>query len=239
MAAETSTDMEQIESEVDYPKKAIKCVLSQSKTSNSDDQPHLVFTHGAGGTLQSEGIANFAEGFASSALSILCFQGNMNLQSRVKMFKAVIDHQGKDTITAVGGRSMGARAAIMASESFVTHLVLISYPLHTDTQVRDAILKNIPDSVKVLFIVGDHDKMCDITRLDEVRSQMKCQTWRVIVEGADHGMAVKPKTATRPIGIKTGHVAADWLRSNPSEELEHGCISWNDAAEEAQWTGWQ
>ena len=239
MTAETSKDIVQVESEADYPKKPIKCVLSRKETADQDDKPRLVFTHGAGGTLQSEAIANFVEGFASSGFSILCFQGNMNLQSRVKMFKAVIAHQGDNNTTAVGGRSMGARAATMAFESFVTHVVLISYPLHTDTQVRDAILKNIPDSVKVLFIVGDRDKMCDITRLDEIRSQMKCQTWRVVVEGADHGMAVKPKAATKSIGIKTGHVAADWLRSNPSDELQHGCISWNDAAEEAQWTGWQ
>lgn len=225
--------------EVEYPKKPIKCILSSKETLTENNKPDLIFTHGAGGTLQSDAIADFAEGFASSGHSILCFQGNMNLQSRVKMFKSVLEDQKDNKPTCIGGRSMGARAAIMASAGDMSQFVLVSYPLHTDTEVRDEILFNIPETARVLFISGDQDHMCHISRLDNVRKQMKCHSWRIIVQGADHGMAVKPKAATKPVGIKTGQVAAEWLRSTPSNECHEGRISWNVDVEQVEWTGWQ
>ncbi|KAL8701835.1 MAG: hypothetical protein Q9201_004695 [Fulgogasparrea decipioides] len=237
--ADLSTDVVQKAYEIDYPKKSIVCVLSSTKTAERSINPDLIFTHGAGGTVHSDVIANFAEGFASSGLSILCFQGNMNLQSRVKMFRAVIEDQKQGEPTCIGGRSMGARAAIMASPENMHHLVLVSYPLHTDTEVRDEILLNIPREAKVIFISGEHDSMCQISRLDAIRKHMKCKTYRVIVEGADHGMMVKPKAATKPVGIKTGQVVAKWLRLSIDSAGCEGRISWNTETEEAEWTGWQ
>ena len=83
---------------------------------------------------------------------------------------------------------MGARAAVMAATTETTHLVLVSYPLHTDKEVRDQILLDLPESVKAIFVSGDHDNMCDLDRLEAVRSNMKRRTWRVVVQDADHGM---------------------------------------------------
>ncbi|KAL8686509.1 MAG: hypothetical protein Q9218_007054 [Villophora microphyllina] len=224
--------------EIEYPKKPIKCILTCNDASDDDFKPSLLFTHGAGGNLQSDAIANFVEGFASSGLGILCFQGNMNLKSRVKMFEAVFENRGKNAPTCVGGRSMGARAAIMAAKESTTHYVLISYPLHTGEEVRDEILLDIPATAKVIFVSGDHDEMCQISRLDAVRKKMNCQTYRVIVAGADHGMNVKPKAATKPVGIKTGQVVAEWLRIHAHGDGHEGIISWDNDLEEAQWTGW-
>jgi hypothetical protein len=81
----------------------------------------------------------------------------MNLASRVKMFDAVIGNE--DLLpTALGGRSMGARAAVIAAkERAVTHLVLVSYPLHTTKEIRDEILLDIGDHVKVCDILGVYD----------------------------------------------------------------------------------
>ncbi|KAL8727157.1 MAG: hypothetical protein Q9181_005812 [Wetmoreana brouardii] len=236
--ADKSTDVVQTAYEIDYPKKPIACVLSSTKAASGSIKPHLIYTHGAGGTLRSDAIANFAEGFSSSGLSILCFQGNMNLQSRVKMFKAVMEDQKQDEPTCIGGRSMGARAAIMASPENMRHLVLVSYPLHTDTEVRDQILLDIPEEAKVVFISGEHDSMCRISRLDAVRKHMKCKTYRVVVQGADHDMTVKPKAATKAVGIKTGQVVAEWLRLSTDSAGYEGRISWNTETEEAEWTGW-
>ncbi|KAL8658726.1 MAG: hypothetical protein Q9202_007459 [Teloschistes flavicans] len=224
--------------EIAYPKKPIKCILNYENPSAEDTKPSLLFTHGAGGTLQSEAIANFVEGFISSNTSVLCFQGNMNLQSRIKMFKAVIEDHGNDAPQCLGGRSMGARAAIMASSVDTSHLVLISYPLHTDKDVRDEILLNIPEEVKVIFVSGDHDDMCQIKRLDAVRQKMKCQTYRIIVQEADHGMNVKPKTATKSVGIKIGQVVAEWLQTSSYSDNGEGTICWNQDSEAAEWTGW-
>ena len=163
--------------------------------------PDLVFTHGAGGTLSTDAVANFAAGFSHSA-SIVAFQGNMNLKSRTKSFKAVMEHQGFSA--HLGGRSMGARAAVMASSDDTIALILASYPLHTDKEVRDQLLYGIRPKVNVLFISGDHDSMCDLERLQQVRKQMRCRTSSIIVRDADHGMNVKPKKATNEIVRMTG-----------------------------------
>ncbi|KAI4119092.1 MAG: hypothetical protein LQ338_007330 [Usnochroma carphineum] len=227
--------------EIEYPRKPIKCVLTSSGESSTEaPSQDLVFTHGAGGTLESDAVANFVEGFASSGSAILCFQGNMNLQSRVKMFKVVIesgDHEG--SITCVGGRSMGARAAIMAAPTGISHYVLVSYPLHTDKDVRDGILLELPDTAKVIFVSGDKDNMCEISQLDAVRKKMQCLTWRIVVGGADHGMTVTPKAGTKAVGLKTGEVVAEWLGGENLNDNHEGKITWNEETEQAQWTGWQ
>lgn len=234
--------LEQREVEVQIPHRPepVHCIYTATSIDDSHSlKPALVFTHGAGGSLKSDAIADFAHGFASYSPEsvILCFQGNINLKSRVKMFKAVINDQKIRAPTCFGGRSMGARAAIMASNEEIRHLILVSYPLHTDNEVRDEILLNLPNTVKVIFISGDHDNMCDPERLEKVRKEMKCLTWRVLVQNADHGMNVSPKARTHDIGRKTGEVAARWLESN-DEELRVGSIVWNAEEEAAQWSGW-
>jgi predicted alpha/beta-hydrolase family hydrolase len=233
---------------VDFPPKApIQCLYSAKYIGDLHwTRPDLIFTHGAGGTLQSAAMANLTHGFVSltSRPTILCFKGNMNLKSRVKMFAAVIESRGehnghgvKTSAISLGGRSMGARAAVMAATKDTTHLVLVSYPLHTDNEVRDEILLDLPESIKVIFVSGDHDNMCDLDRLEAVRRKMKCKTWRVVVRDADHGMNVKPKAGTQDVGRKTGEVVADWL-GNCNEESREGEVSWDPEAEIAQWSGW-
>ena len=219
------------------PKPAIQCVYSLQYSENHEPiMPTLIFTHGAGGTLKADAIVNFSNGFAShSEAGIVCFQGNMNLKSRVKMFNAVIDHLGFPK--CLGGRSMGARAAVMAATDETTHLVLVSYPLHTDKDLRDQILLDLPASVKVIFISGTKDTMCDLDRLEHVRSRMKCKTWRVVVQEADHGMNISPKSGTKDVGRKTGEVVAHWL-GNADEEKRESKIEWDPDAAVAQWSGW-
>ena len=236
------------ELQVSFPPKAsIRCIYSARSASDlAKARTGLVFTHGAGGTLQAEAIVNFADGFVSAATrpTLLCFQGNMNLASRVKMFTAVIEShkdQHPEEITTspacLGGRSMGARAAIMAAAEETSHLVLVSYPLHTNKAVRDQILLDLPASIKVIFISGDHDAMCDLKKLETVRAKMKCQTWRIVVRGADHGMNMKPKSATRDIGKMTGALVATWLDGSDNK-LTSGTIPWDPEGSAPQWSGW-
>ena len=217
------------------PKSAIKCVYS-SQYKDHEVTPNLIFTHGASGTLKADAVVNFSNGFASySEAGIVCFQGNMNLKSRVKMFNAVTDHLGFPN--CLGGRSMGARAAVMAATEETTHLVLISYPLHTDKDLRDQILLELPPSVKVIFISGTKDAMCDLDRLEQVRGRMKCKTWRVVVQEADHGMNLSPKSGTKDVGRKIGEVVAHWL-GNADEVKREGKIEWDADAAISQWRGW-
>ncbi|KAL9633012.1 MAG: hypothetical protein Q9204_003570 [Flavoplaca sp. TL-2023a] len=221
---------------IPFDPKAISCVLSTPPltSANPPVSSKLIFTHGAGGTLTSPAVANFSDGF-SCQMPVLCFQGNSNLGSRTKMFSAVISNQ--EAPTSLGGRSMGARAAVMAATDQTEHLVLISYPLDTGKQVRDQILYDISPSVKVIFVSGDRDSMCNLPKLDEVRSKMKCQTWRVVVEGADHGMDVKPKKLTKAVGIMTGEVVAGWIKGNDDSRREGRVFC--DENGEVKWTGWE
>lgn len=223
------------------PKTPIHCVYTTQDASDlAGMDAALAFTHGAGGTLQSDAIANFTYGFASHSRqsSILCFQGNMNLKSRVKMFSEVVSSTlNVKTLRCLGGRSMGARAAVMTATENITHLVLVNYPLHTSKETRDQVLLDLPAPIKVIFVCGDRDEMCDLERLEEVRRKMACKTWRVVVQNADHGMNVKPRAGTQEVGRKTGDVVAMWLKAS-DVSLREGKIVWNADGETAQWSGW-
>ena len=231
--------------EVTFPSKPIPCTLTSPDDLHDgrdgdthacpakSKNPALIFTHGAGGDLNVDAVRHFRLGFAAQ-LPIVCFQGNMNLKSRVKMFSAVVEAQ-PDSFN-LGGRSMGARAATMAITESTHHLVLVSYPLHTAKDLRDAILLALPQSIKVIFVIGDRDSMCDLHRLEQVRAKMKCKTWRVVVQGADHGMHIKPRAASADVVEKSGEVVATWITQS-SEDKREGLISWDDQ-KGAAWSGW-
>ena len=208
--------------------------------------PHVIFTHGAGGTLSAPAVVNFCTGFSSvSTSSLFAFQGSTNLGSRVKGFHACRDYVyrddsarsgftgGKERSAVFGGRSMGARAAVIAatelevemrgkqggSEASV-RLVLVSYPLQGPKDVRDQILLDLPESFQVLFIVGDTDAMCPLELLERAREKMRAKSRLIVMRGADHGMNVRPTSKTREIGEQTGRAAARWLSGKIEGEGE-------------------
>lgn len=84
------------------------------------------------------------------------------------MFGAVTDHQEEEGgVSGLGGRSMGARAAVMAANSKdggMNHLVLVSYPLENGKGIRDEILLGIGEGVKVrdfMTCFDREDHLCD------------------------------------------------------------------------------
>ena len=227
--------------DIAYSPKPIKCILSEPETHTKlkpDDKNKgnilaLIFTHGAGGTITSNAITNFSSGF-STLSSVLCFQGNMNLKSRIKMFGAVIGDQ--KFFTCLGGRSLGARAAVMAATKDTVQLVLISYPLQTTKELRDQILLDLPSRIEVIFVSGEADSMCDLEKLEQIRSKMDCKTWRIVVQDADHGMNVKPKLATQEVGKMVGEIVARWVTSH--NDRREGRVFWNCKEKRAEWSGW-
>ncbi|MCJ1426179.1 hypothetical protein MMC29_004082 [Sticta canariensis] len=232
--------MVQHQFEISASPKAIACIMTcpddeggSNKPPSKLASPSLIFTHGAGGTLASEAIATFSLGFGA-LLPILCYQGTINLKSRVKMFNTVIEHQHFSN--CLGGRSMGARAAIMAASDPTSRLVLVSYPLHTNKEVRDQILVDLAPDIQVIFVSGDRDSMCDLQRLEAVRGKMRCKTWRIVVKGADHGMNMRPKAATEAVVRRSGEVVAAWTKNNDECQRE-GKIFWNSEGY-AEWSGW-
>lgn len=165
---------------VPFRDKSIIC--EQRGGTTPQHHPCLIFTHGAGGGLNNPATKDFAVGFAHLG-PVVGFQGTMNLQSRVKTFNAVTEHL--QWSGALGGRSMGARAAVMARTEETKALVLVSYPLIGGKRgdVRDRILLGLPSDVDVLFVIGADDNMCPKGQLDEVVGKMKARTWMVQVEG--------------------------------------------------------
>ena len=220
----------------------------QNQDSKDAKPPALIFTHGAGGGIANPATQSFAAGFALVS-PVACFQGTMNLKNRIKTFHATVEHEDAEAegVAALGGRSMGARAAVItASEMEKTPeaLVLVSYPLtggkkgEKRDEARQKILLDLPASVDVLFISGDGDAMCDLELLDEVVGKMKARCWRLIVKGADHGMSLRDKTGVPRVRMWTGIMAAHWLQER-SASKRHCAISWNSDAGEISRQDWQ
>jgi len=149
----------------------------------------------------------------------------------------------------LGGRSMGARAAVMAAGELLERglvasgeggadgeevkvklnkrLVLVSYPLiarngkgDPKLKEREQLLLGLPASFEVLFVVGTEDSMCPLEKLQDVREKMQAKSWLVRVEGANHGMEPKPKGMMQAVVEETGKVAALWLEARNTERRE-------------------
>lgn len=203
-----------------------------------DAKPALIFTHGAGGGLSNAATKDFADGFAEVS-SVVSFKGSMNLQGRINSFQAVVDHE--DTKPALGGRSMGARAAVLVAsepESGIEAVILASFPMlgAQKGDSREQILLDLPENVDVLFIVGSNDAMCDMEHLQRVIRKMKARSWVAEVEGADHGMSIKAKAGEQPVRKFQGTLAAKWLAER-NESKRYCLLSWHDGNVES--TGWQ
>ncbi|KAK5949570.1 hypothetical protein OHC33_009377 [Knufia fluminis] len=213
------------------PSDKAKPIPCESRDTGFSLDETLIFTHGAGGGLSNPATKLFAEGYVSrgeeSESSIVCFQGTMNLPSRVKAFEAVFQHlveQDPKRTFAVGGRSMGARAAVMIASNHdeIKRLVLVSYPLTSPKgEMRDGILLELPAEKEVLFISGRNDEMCDLGELKRVMKKMEARTKLVVVEDADHGMSLglaglglkkeKKDEVIERVRRETGRVAAQWV----------------------------
>ncbi|RMY74085.1 hypothetical protein D0863_03445 [Hortaea werneckii] len=201
-------------------------------------RPALIFTHGAGGGLANPATSEFANGFAEKA-GIVSFQGTMNLQSRIKTFHAVMLHEQFDS--ALGGRSMGARAAATAAieENCQTKaLVLVSYPLvgGKNKESREQTLLDLPKDVDVLFVSGSRDAQCDLADLNDIMSRMDARSWLICVEEADHSMTWKAKSGVQGMRRLTGRLAAEWLRDRDVNTRRYN-ISWNEEAAEIHCSG--
>lgn len=155
------------------------------------DSTILIFTHGAGGGIDNPATALFCEGYGELN-PVTCFKGNMNLTSRVKYFETVLANlQAEEPRQsfAVGGRSMGARAAakIAKNHDEVKKLVLASYPLiSAKGDRREQTLLDLDETKQVLFIIGDRDNMCPLSDLRDVQRRMRAKSTLLIVENGDH-----------------------------------------------------
>lgn len=235
-------------------KKPIVCERHQPPKHDPKPSPSLIFTHGAGGGITAPAVRDFARGFSESD-AVVTWQGNMNLTSRVRGFKTVVEAVKSDDgkKVALGGRSMGARAAVLTALEMIEEggaaaapeaLVLVSWPLTAgkegkrEPERREKILKDLPESTDVLFVVGERDEQCDLEMFEEVRAEMKARSWVVVVKGADHGMGLREKAGVETMRMRTGSLAAEWLRERHVEK-RMGELEWHGEDEEVAWSGWR
>ncbi|WAR11226.1 TEX30-like protein [Mya arenaria] len=127
----------------------------------------------------------------------------LNLGYRIKVYSTVLEHCkdefGEVARWLIGGRSMGARAALGVANSIrgtpladsVIGAICISYPLHTKdnySDLRDGPLFEL--ETPVCFISGSCDEMCDKSMLESVLKKMKGSVLIKWIDGADHGLKI-------------------------------------------------
>ncbi|MCI4378153.1 hypothetical protein PGIGA_G00212730 [Pangasianodon gigas] len=174
-------------------------------------QTALILTHGAGGDMNLKPLMSLARAVATSGLLCLRFTcKSLNLAHRVRAYEAAVVYlKTLDRFTLsnifLGGRSMGARAAValgrhlcFKEEVNVQGLLCVSFPLHPPGQTH-AHVKRSEDlralsHIPVLFVSGTADNMCERQLLEHVVEQMETPSSVHWVEGANHGLAVKGRT---------------------------------------------
>lgn len=188
-----------------------KMIQAERKSCKSGEKPLMLWTHGAGGGLNDDATQGFANGFAELA-PIVVHEAQSNLENRVNCYRAVSEHE--QYATYFGGRSMGSRtAATLATNHTETKaVVLVSYPLINNGELREQIMLDLPGHLDVLFMLGSKDPMNPCQKFEEVRARMKARSWVCIVQGAAHMMDMDHDHATKDMRRQTGRVAAEWLQ---------------------------
>ncbi|KFO99973.1 Testis-expressed sequence 30 protein, partial [Calypte anna] len=194
----------------------------------------VILTHGAGGDMNFPHLVSLAAYLASHGVLCLRFTcKGLNIVHRTKAFKTVVEylrHSDDYKLSGVflAGRSMGSRAAASVirhlgqeddDDSFIQGLICLSYPLHRpklQSKLRDEDLLLI--KCPVLFVSGAADEMCEKQLLEGVASQMKAPKKIHWIDKANHGMAVKGRTADDVMEEINVQVFT-WLRENT--ELEN------------------
>ncbi|XP_051488089.1 testis-expressed protein 30 [Apus apus] len=188
----------------------------------------VILTHGAGGDTNFPHLVSLAAYLASHGLLCLRFTcKGLNIAYRTKAFKTVVEYlKLSDEYKLLGvflaGRSMGSRAAASVirqlsqedDDDFIQGLVCLSYPLHRpkfQSKLRDEDLLSI--RCPVLFVSGSADEMCEKQLLEDVASKMKAPKKIHWVDKANHGMAVKGRTADDIMEEINAQVFS-WLREN-------------------------
>uniref|UniRef100_A0A1A7X595 Testis expressed 30 n=1 Tax=Iconisemion striatum TaxID=60296 RepID=A0A1A7X595_9TELE len=158
-------------------------------------------------------LVSLAHALASNGFICLRFTcKGLNLSYRVKAYCAVWDYLKTFQEYAikhifVGGRSMGCRAAAAlarqlseeSEDAAVQGVICLSFPLHPPGQThihhqRSKDLRMLPERLRVLFVSGTEDNMCDRELFSGVLKDMKAQTEVFWIEGGSHGLTVKGKS---------------------------------------------
>ncbi|XP_008298378.1 testis-expressed sequence 30 protein [Stegastes partitus] len=197
--------------------------------SGEDVHTAVILTHGAGGDMNFTHLVSLAKALVSEGFICLRFTCRaLNLGYRVKAYWAVWDYLKslqKFTIKHIyfGGRSMGCRAAAALarrlsdeSEDAVQGVVCLSFPLHPPGQThahqqRSEDLRTLPEHMRVLFVSGTDDNMCDRVLFNGMLKEMKAQVEVFWLQGGSHGLTVKGRAEDSVLDEVNLKVIA-WIR---------------------------
>ncbi|XP_062391387.1 testis-expressed protein 30 [Sardina pilchardus] len=193
----------------------------------------VVLTHGAGGDMNFRHLVSLARAVAASGHICVRFTcKGLNLKYRVKAYGAVVTYlksHDRFTLTKLflGGRSMGARAAVSLArqlseegEECVSGVVCVSFPLHPPAQThkhreRSQDLRTLSHQ-PLLFVSGTADAMCERKLLEELVQDMQAPAAVRWVEGGSHGLVVKGRPEEAVLEEVNTHVTA-WIQQQLSD----------------------
>ncbi|KAM4731294.1 nucleolus and neural progenitor protein-like [Anableps anableps] len=196
---------------VPFGTKSLDAVLCVPASVN-DVRTAVLLTHGTGGDMNFKHLVSLAHALTSDGFLCLRFTcKGLNLGYRVKAYNAVWDYLKtlkRFTLKNIflGGRSMGSRAAAALarqlsneSEDAVQGVICLSFPLHPpgNTHIhhqRSEDLKMLPESVRVLFVSGTEDNMCNRDLFNEVLKDVKAEAEVFWLQGGSHGLTVKGRS---------------------------------------------
>jgi predicted alpha/beta-hydrolase family hydrolase len=197
-------------------------------------ETYLVLGHGAGGNLNTPGLANVAAALAAGGIGAVRFNfPYAEARRRVPdpqrtleaCYQAVAEHvagqiRGRASRLLLGGRSMGGRiASHVVANGFPAHgLVFLSYPLHPPgkpERLRDAHLGEIRSPM--LFVQGSRDPFATPDLLRATVRRLESATLHVL-ENGDHGLKVRGRTDVDVTGEIVGVIGA-WLRGLAAHPL--------------------
>lgn len=153
----------------------------------------VVLGHGAGGTLHTPGLAQFAEALTARGVGAVRFnfpytEAKRKIPDRQAILEACY--------RAVAGAAAG--------------LLFLGYPLHPPGQpdrLRDAHLGKI--AIPMLFLQGSRDSFARPDLLAKTIRQLPTATLHV-VEGGDHGLTVRGRPAQEVIH-ELAEVSLAWI----------------------------
>jgi predicted alpha/beta-hydrolase family hydrolase len=188
----------------------------------SGGSDYLLLGHGAGGTLHTPQLKQYAEAICARGLGAVRFNfpyaeakrkapdKQDKLEACYRAVAAVV--RARAARLFLGGRSMGGRIAshIVAAGEKADGLVFLAYPLHPPgkpERLRDAHLNDI--HVPMLFLQGTRDTFARPDLFERVTRSLPTATVHRI-ENGDHGHKVPGRTA-QDVNDELVDATMEWL----------------------------
>jgi uncharacterized protein len=175
--------------------------------------PLILFAHGAGAPSRSPWMAAWADRLRTLG-EVVTFDYPYMVAGRkspdrppvlLAAHRQALDdaraRHGADRPVVLAGKSMGSRmgchlAVELAKEGRApAALVCFGYPLRAGGSgaMRDAVLREL--TTPILFLSGSKDPLCPLPDLQAVLAQLTTRNELFVVEGGDHSLDLRRKTA--------------------------------------------